>query len=198
MAERKIIIREATLADLDSIVYLYTSYMFDSYFMKFGSSFVKKYLKLILTSRNCIILVAEENRVVGFIIGTINCKRLLTELIFNKVIFCTWVKNILSIPGLVFESLGLIFYPFNTRLESVNAELLFIAIEPAYRKKGLAAGLINRTLSLMRQKGIKQIKVSVLIKNQAVNILLEKLGFQKMKTFKLFRKEMHLYSFEEC
>lgn len=196
MAEREILIRKAILGDLYDIFPLYTNYMFDSYLLKFGNSFVKKYLKIIMMSLNCCTLVAVENHIVGFIMVTFNSRKMLSELFFNIEMLCVWIKQILVHPRLTFESLELILYPFNTCLKNVNAEFLFIAIEPTYRNRDLATNLIKEVLSLMRQKGIKKVKVSTLVKNEAVNALLKKLGFEIKKTFRLFKKYMYLYSYE--
>lgn len=196
MIEKEIIIRKANLDDLGGIFYLYTNYMFDSYLLRFRDSFIKKYLKIILKSQHCSTLVAVDNHIVGFIMVTFNSRKILSEFFFNIEMLCMWIKQILIHPSFAFESLELMFYPFNTHLKNVNAEFLFIAIEPIYRNRDLATKLIKEALSLMRQKGIKSIKVSTLVKNEAINSLLKKLGFEIKKTFRLFKKYMYLYSYE--
>jgi len=196
MVERELLIRKASLGDLYDIFPLYTNYMFDSYLLRFGDSFVKKYLKIIMVSPNCCTLVAVENHIVGFIMVTFNSRKMLSESFFNIGMLCGLIKQILLHPRFIFESLELILYPFNTCLKDVNAEFLFIAIEPAYRNKGLATTLIKEALNLIRQQGIKKAKVSTLVKNEAVNVLLGKLGFEMKKTFRLFKKYMYLYSYE--
>jgi len=187
MAEREILIREATLDDLDEIFYLYTNYMFDSYLLKFGGPFVKKYLKIIINSKNCVTLVVRENYIAGFIMATFNSKKILSKLSFNIEMLCVWIKQVLVRPSLALESLELIFYPLNTSMKNVNAELLFIAIEPTHRKRNLSTKLIKEVLNLMRQKGIKKVKVSTLTENEAVNALLKNMGFEVEKTFRLFK-----------
>lgn len=196
MVEREILIREATPDDLKSIFYLYSNYMFDSYLLKFGSSFVKKYLKVILKSKNCVTLVVVESHIVGFIMATLNCKKLLYELFFNIEILSSWIKQVLARSGMAFKSLGLILYLLNTSIKNVNTEFLFIAIEPAYRKREVGTNLIKRVLNLMKQNGIKKVKVSTLVSNESVNALLKKLGFELKKTFKLLKKHMYLYVYE--
>lgn len=198
MAREEILIREATLDDLNSIFYLYTNYMFDSYLLKFGSSFVERYLKVILESKNCITLVAVESHIAGFIMATFNCKKILCELFFNIEILSSWVKQVLARPSMAFKSLGLIFYSLNTGIKNVNTEFLFIAIEPRYRKRDLATNLIKNVLNLMKQNGIKKVKVSTVVDNEAVNALLKKLGFELKKTFRLFNKYMYLYEHSLC
>jgi ribosomal protein S18 acetylase RimI-like enzyme len=193
MAEKEILIRQAAPDDLNSIVRFYTDYMFDSYLLKFGSAFINNYLKTILTSKDCITLIADDGRAVGFIMSTFDCKKTQARLIFNMGIFREWLKKVLRHPGAALESLGLVFYPFNTQVKGVNAELLFIAIEPSYRNQQLAAKLIKETLALMKQRGVRKVKVSTLVKNGPVNTLLNKMGFKINKTFRLFKKYMYLY-----
>lgn len=196
MPEKRILIREAKLIDLEDIFYLYDSYMFDSYLLKFGRTFVKKYLKVIIRSKDCTTLVAGRDHLAGFIMATFNSKKILSELFFNIEILSAWIKGVFLRPVLAFECLGLISYPFNTYLKNVNAEFLFIAIEPTYRKRNIATRLIKEVLDLMRQRRIKRVKVTALVRNEAVNRLLAKLGFKVEKTFRLFNKYMYLYSYQ--
>jgi ribosomal protein S18 acetylase RimI-like enzyme len=198
MAEREILIRAAVQEDLKDILYLYTEYMFDSHFSKLGNSFVENYLKVILKSKNCITLVASENHAVGFIMAAFDCRSLSRELFFNIQILLSCIKQVLAHPGLAFKSLGLIFYPFNAGVRDVNSELLFITIEPGHRNKDLGVNLIKKALDLIKERGIREVKVSTLTANEAVNKLLKKLGFELEKTFKLFGKNMYLYVHRIC
>ena len=193
MAEREILIRVALREDLKDALRLYTEHMFDSHLSKFGNSFVENYLKIILESKNCVTLVASESRAIGFIMAAFDSRRLSCELFFNIQIPFSCIKRVLAHPGMAFKSLGLIFYPFNAGVRGVNSELLFIAIEPEYRNKDLGANLIKKALDLIKEKGIKEVKVSTLVANEAVNRLLKKLGFELKKNFKLFRKNMYLH-----
>ncbi|OGW75970.1 MAG: hypothetical protein A2Z72_04725 [Omnitrophica bacterium RBG_13_46_9] len=195
MAEKNILIRQACPKDLEDIFRLYNNYMFDSYLKRFGGLFVRRYLKIILGSRYCISLVAAENQTVGFITATFDSRKLLSELFLDAGMFRLWLERAILHLGLVFKSLELVFYPLNTRLKDVNAELLFIAIEPAYRKRNLAISLISEVLASMKKKGVKKVKVSTHIKNAPVNALLGKIGFRVEKTFRLFKKPMCLYGY---
>jgi|GEM_PF-3002138 len=198
MAEREILIRIASREDLKDALRLYTEHMFDSHLSRFGNSFVENYLKIILESKNCITLVASESRTVGFIMAAFDSRKLSCELFFNFQIPLSCIKRVLAHPGMAFKSLGLIFYPFITGVKGINSELLFIAIEPEYRNKDLGANLIKKALDLIKEKGIKEVKVSTLVANEAINRLLKKLGFEPGKTFKLFGKNMYLYARKIC
>ena len=190
------LIRKATVADLEGIFYLYANYMFDSYFIKFGESFVKRYLQIIIKSSDCITLVAEGSGMSGFIMATLDSKKLLFRMLLSIKMVSLWAKQILRHPHLVLESLGFLFYPSGTRIKDISAELLFIAILPDYRQKGLAGNLIAQALIFMKQKNVLRVKVSTLAGNEAVNALLHKEGFKFEREFRLLKKHIYLYSFD--
>lgn len=194
MDEKEILIREAGERDLGDMVSLYADFMFDSYLVKLGRSFIEGYLKVIIKSQNCISLVAGDSRVAGFIMAAINSRGLLFNFMLSSLPFIC-IKLVFSRPRLVVDMLELFLYSFRTSMKRINAEFLFIAIEPAYRHRGIASDLISRVLDFMHKRGIKRVKVTVLADNKPVNALLGRMGFRMEKTFRMFRKDMCLYSF---
>lgn len=195
MAQKKILIREAGISDSKDILRLYERYMFDSYLLKFGSSFVLRYLRIILNSKDCRSFIAEEDNVaVGFIAAAFDSKMILSKIFKDIKIIAIYLKQIFLRPGLFLTSLGIIFYSRRTYLEGVSAELLFISIEPRCREIGLAKKLIEEELKVMKSKGIKKVKVSAAKENKIVNILLNKLGFKLERFFSFLGKKTCLYS----
>ncbi|MDP8234625.1 MAG: hypothetical protein P9M06_07540 [Candidatus Saelkia tenebricola] len=194
MVETQKIIRDASPGDLDVIFQLYVDYMFDSYLLKFGCNFIRRYLGLIIKSKNCISLVVEDKNVAGFIMAALNSKKLFSELLSDWKLFLIYFKQLLINPICFLQILELPFYPFKSYIRSVNAELLFISINPQSRGENNAINLIGSVLSVMNRNKIKKVKVSTSIKNIAVNSLLRKMGFKKEKFFRLFKKDMYLHS----
>lgn len=196
MAEREILIREACEDDLKGIYRLYADYMFDSSLLRFGRAFVEEYLKVIVRSKGCVTLIAKKGHAVGFIMVAFNSRKLFLRIFFNRRIIYRWLKQGLTNPKMALGGLESLYYPARTYLERVKAEFLFIAIEPEYRRIGLAARLINEVLSQMSKKEIEKVKVTTLADNNSVNKLLHKLGFKVEKEFKFFKKLMYLHSYE--
>lgn len=198
MAEREILIREATFSDLDGIFHLYNNYMFDSYLSRFGGIFVKRYLRSIIDSKDCISLVAEETKdgALGFIMATMDTKKIMIKLLFDAGILWAGLRQILFHPISLLKGMELGLYPFKAYLKGVDAEFLFIAVKPEYRKINLGRELIEKAIAVMNCKGIKRIKVSTIARNEIVNSLLRKLGFKIERTFMMFGKGMYLYSYE--
>ena len=82
-----------------------------------------------------------------------------------------------------------------TRLPYTKAELLFIAIKPECREKGVAVKLIQIALEELRNRNIAKVKVTVVRHNTVVNNLLRKLGFNLIRSFDFYGKEMNLYNY---
>lgn len=193
MAEN-ILIRKANAGDLEAIFNLYAGYMFDSYLLKLGKSFVEKYLKIIVESEDCITLIAQDRNPVGFIMAALDCKKIFSRVFFNMQILRLWTAGVIKNPLLGLESLAFLLYPFTARLKDINAELLFIAVRPDFRKQGIAGSLISRVLLFMKQKNIARVKVSALIDNKNVNALLRKEGFKIVRELSLLNRSAYLYS----
>ncbi len=76
----------------------------------------------------------------------------------------------------------------------LKAEMLFIAVEPGSRSKGIATELINCTLVEMKKRGTEKVRVSTDQSNIEVNKLLQKMGFDFVKSHYLYGKKMCLYN----
>jgi len=196
MDKREILIREASLNDLNDILLLYNNYMYDSYMARMGPRFVKHYLKVILGSRECVSFVAENNGVVGFIMASRDQRKIKSRLLLNMQLLTFWCKEFLKNPGVAIGALEVAKYPFLAFVKGVKTELLFISIMPEYRKMGIALKLIRSTLEYMKHKGVREVKVTTVRANDAVNELLKNMGFIKKRSFRLFAKEMNLYTKE--
>ena len=185
------------MPDLDKILRLYMGQMFDSYLSGFGDSFVKGFLKVILKSKNCSTFIAEMDDASGFIMAVFDRGKLLQELFSDLEFLSSCAVRILTRPVLVLKSISLVWYLFNRPCASgIKSELLFIAIDPGYRRIGLGTDLINKSLNSIKENGLKKVRVSTIAANKAVNLLLKEMGFQIDKTFKLFGKKMYAYNYE--
>jgi ribosomal protein S18 acetylase RimI-like enzyme len=196
MDKKEILIRKADLNDLESIHYLYARYMPDSYLYKLGDSFIKSYLAVILGSKNCAGFIAEEKNAAGFIIAALNRERLSAELLSSAKFLFSCVAQALTHPVIFLKSISLVFYLINRNAYGIDSELLFIAIDPDYRREGLGSDLVKKSLNFMKENGIKNVRVSTVAGNKAAGELLIKLGFKLQKTFKLLGKVTYLYAYE--
>jgi len=65
-----------------------------------------------------------------------------------------------------------------------SAEIISLAVDPIWRKKGIGKTLTNFLINNFKEKGVKEISLHVRIKNKAGITLYQNLGFQILKTIK--------------
>lgn len=196
MVKKEIIIRVASLADIDGIFCLYKRYMFDPYLLTLGDNFVKRYLEKILRNNNSIAFVAENEELVGFIVGTLDRKKIICCLLFDFILFITWLKKTIIYPKHFLKILEFLKYPFLTKINNVKAELLFIAVKPEFRNSKIATAMIKRSLNYMQNAGIKHVEVTVMSNNVPANNILKKIGFINKSKINFLNKNMNLYYFD--
>ncbi|HKV73554.1 MAG TPA: ribosomal protein S18-alanine N-acetyltransferase [Gemmatimonadales bacterium] len=61
-----------------------------------------------------------------------------------------------------------------------ESEILNLAVIPGYRRRGLARGLLEHSLALLRRDGIRQVFLEVRTSNQPAQQLYEHFGFRPM------------------
>lgn len=74
--------------------------------------------------------------------------------------------------------------------------MLFVAVEPEFRKKGAARSLVDRALKNIYDKGIDKVKVTTVKTNKIVNKFLESYGARFEREFEFYGKDMILYTFK--
>ena len=65
-----------------------------------------------------------------------------------------------------------------------SAEIISLAVDPIWRKKGIGKTLTNFLINNFKEKGVKEISLHARIKNKAGITLYQNLGFQILKTIK--------------
>ncbi len=61
------------------------------------------------------------------------------------------------------------------------AELVSVAVDPAYTGKGVASALMDSTLRRLRRRGVTRLRLMVKITNQRALAFYEKYGFRKIR-----------------
>ena len=191
-------IRVAEKSDINRIIELFTKYIDNSFFAELGKPFLRNIFEgLILSNYGVNFVFVIDSKIVGFISGTSNSIKLLKDILFKKVLirsamifFRPFFKQSVKLKRL-WESLLYI----NRRMSApLKAEMLFIAVEPGSRSKGIATELINCTLVEMKKRGTEKVRVSTDQSNIEVNKLLQKMGFDFVKSHYLYGKKMCLYN----
>jgi ribosomal protein S18 acetylase RimI-like enzyme len=192
-------IRPTKESDIDIMVELFTSYINNSFFAELGRTFLRPFLKVLVQSPYVLSFIySVESKIIGFICSTYDCSGLFREIFIKRGIVLGMVilKRILKKPVVLKNLWESALYVLGVGVirDSIKAELLFIAIEPDYRLRGVATQLINHTLVELKKRGVQKVRVSADQCNISVNRLLQKLDFELISPFQLFGKRMFLYN----
>ena len=66
-----------------------------------------------------------------------------------------------------------------TAAENMEGRILSIATDLAYKRRGIGKALINHTINMMREKGVRRIRLEVKTNNTNAQRFYYKIGFQK-------------------
>lgn len=198
VASVKIRIEPMKKDDIARVVELYQQYMPSTFIKNLGESFLFSLWHCLVSSKLCynLVLIAE-GEIAGFICATLDSHKMVKELIrknwlyFLRLCLLNFNRNFAYLRA----GFQIPFYLRKASLNNIKSELLFISIEPPYRRQNLAKRLIFTILAEFRKNGITQTKVTVLKDNLIVNELLLNSGFILSKEFRFYNKEMCLYSY---
>ena len=70
-----------------------------------------------------------------------------------------------------------------------SAELVSLAVDPAYRAQGIAAALIASTLRRLRRRGVERLWLTVKVTNRAAIRLYDRYGFRKSRLVKQYYED---------
>ena len=70
-----------------------------------------------------------------------------------------------------------------------NAEIVSLAVHPDYRRRGLAAALLRRTLRALRDAGARRAELMVRTGNQAGARLYRTFGFRRVRTVRRYYED---------
>lgn len=162
----------------------------------FGEDFLKILYEGIVQSRYGFGYVyVEDSEIVGFISGTSNSSKLMSDvyrkkfLPFGKVIFRFSLRK----PGTLNSVIQSIRYP---RLaDQVSAELLSIAVIPEYRKKGVGKELVNALINHFDDLGISKFNVSVDQRLDGASKFYKELGFKYSGKIEIYKRTLDNFSY---
>lgn len=184
---------KAKISDIDIMVNMHMNYIGDSFFSYLGKKFLRIiYSELVTSKYASSYLYFENNQVAGYISFVLNKKAL-----FIKILFAKCFAILFSLSFKTFFKC--IFYCFNSieyiiKKQYCKAEFLFIAVDPAFRNNNIASELIDFSETILKQKNIYKIQVSVCDSNQISQNLLKNKNYIFYRIINFYGKKMHIYS----
>ena len=190
-------IRPMTLDDVNAATALHMAHLSHSFFAKIGRRFVRRvYRRLVLSPHGIAFVCDAENRVQAFITATYDSGALRREFLCKDA----WVAGTyvfaaaLRRSWIVARAIETLAYGSKTDLPEIQAEMLFISLDPHLRRQGLAIGLICQVLDAFMAKEVQRVKVTTEAANTPVNQLLARMGFERQFEFPLHGKTMFLHA----
>lgn len=179
-------IREMTQTDAAWAADRHAELMADSVFALFGREFLRGLYTTIAASRRGVAFVLEENGTpAGAIASTTDRPGLLLEWAARKRLTPVFTAAARFLTDrrcrrLILQSPR---YLLRASKKGCRAEMIFITVAPAARRRGAARELIEKTLDAMRQKGVTRACVSIESANAPISALLTDMGFKKVDSF---------------
>lgn len=165
------------------------------YLPTLGLNILKIIYEGLLKDRKSFGYVSEENEeIMGFVTGSENTDNLFKEIIKKKFVqlFYYTLLSVIKKPSL---ARGIIqTFKYNKKVKTgTSAEMISLAIKKEYRNRGLGKELIDKAISNFKKRGISKIKLSVNRSNLNANGFYQKTGWEYVRTFDIYNKEMNIY-----
>lgn len=184
--------------DIPRVARFHSSYIPYSTFAQLGIPFLKTLYQGFLSSDYGFVYTYwEGEEMQGFIAGATDSQCLLKSLFPRRLFFLLMVslKALFRHPGLLFLLFQTFHYPRMVNLNQTKAELLFIAVKPESRERGIGSKLILKSLEELKRRGIDRVKVSVERNNWGAINLLKKMHFSQERSFSFYHRERILFSY---
>jgi glycosyltransferase involved in cell wall biosynthesis/ribosomal protein S18 acetylase RimI-like enzyme len=179
-----VVIRPATVADAAAMARLHADGMPDAFLPTLGQPFLARLYRAIAADPNAVALVAEGvDGVVGFAAGVTSVRAFYRRFARGHGPAAALVAAPhLVRPRVVRQVLETARYPAqgdagNGRLP--DAELLSIAVDPAWRAGGTGRALADGVLAGLAARGVGELKVVVGAANPGANRFYAKVGFRE-------------------
>ncbi len=183
--------------DISQVARFHSLYIPHSTFAQLGIPFLKTLYHSLLKSRYGFVYTYWEGKEMqGFIAGATDSQRLLRSLFLGHFLFFLGIslRALFRHPRLLSSLFQTFQYSRKVSLPQTKAELLFIAVNPESRRRGIGSKLILRSLEELKRRGINGVKVSVERNDQKTINLLQKMHFCQEKKFSFYQRERVLLS----
>ncbi|MGH9030442.1 MAG: GNAT family N-acetyltransferase, partial [Acidimicrobiales bacterium] len=185
--------RIANSRDVRRLAELHRSQLPHSFLASLGSRFLVHLYVAIVRSKHSLAIVATagDHRVVGFVAGTENTRRLYGRFLARHCFTAgiTAIRAVVGSPGRVLETLRYGSTSGGSIDRLPDAELLSMAVDPAFRGGGIGRDLVVALTEEFARRGVTSSRVVVGAENASAVRLYERCGFKRVGDFELHRGE---------
>jgi len=171
---------------------IHYSVLTESFLNNFGLDFLERIYTNLLESKDCILLVCEENEVVvGYALAFTDYSKFFQTAISKKILLgLSVVATLLRKPSFIKKILPSIL---KRQKEGNHAELQFIAVTQENRGKNIGTKLIEQLNLELKLKGIKNYLVGTKSENILSNQFYKKIGFKHVSVKYYFGDKLNFY-----
>lgn len=177
-SKRGTLIRRGIGADARDLARLHADGMPGAFLPSLGDAFMRRMYRAMVKDPDAIVVVADlEGRVVGFATGVRSVKSFYRRFALRHGVQAAVVTAPRLIRASTFRRVSeTARYPVGTG-GLPDAELLSIAVAPAFRRTGVGRRLADEVLRGLARGGVRELKVVVGPDNPTANAFYEDLGF---------------------
>lgn len=190
-------IEPARRAAIDEICRIHLESLPDGFLAEIGARALGELYREIVASSLGLGLVQPEGlHVAAFVIATEDTGKLFRRVMRRRwpVLFWSLLGLVVRRPSTVVRAVELALYPLRAARTVERAELLAIAVDRPFRRRGYATRLIHALDATFAGRGVGSYRVTVERDNAAANALYQALGFVLTRPFTMFGREWNLYS----
>lgn len=165
----------------------------DDFLPSLGTDFLELvYYPQAIRSKHATTLVAcIDEQSIGFVTIAHNSIRFNRDVLRDNLmqVAAYAVRSILRNPGYLVKSLEVFWSAVATPRDPILGEIAFIAVEKAYRGRGVGKQLVGAALDYLRQNHIPYCRTKTLAKNSNVIKMYEGMGWHVREQFRLIGRE---------
>jgi ribosomal protein S18 acetylase RimI-like enzyme len=192
-------LRPGRPSDVDAVAQLHAGAIAEGFLSSLGPRFLRRLYRRILREPGSFLVVAEDDGVVaGFIAGSLSLGRL-----YRSFLVRDGTLAVLGAPGRVLRSLPRLIEtlrhggPGTTPGEKGDGaaaggdlsggELLSVAVDPAWRGRGVGGALVVRFIAELEARGVASAHVVLGADNAPATALYQAAGFHAARTFEMHK-----------
>ena len=185
-------IRKPNKEEIEEIVNLHLASLKEGALYHLGKNVLKIVYEEILDDKGSFILVYESNKKIAGVAASTKDVKLLFDKVkskhFSRIVFNVLRSSLIN-PKLPFRLLQK--YP-----SKINSELLFLYVDKSQRGKGIGELLVNGTSKKFNNMNVREYKITILSSNSRGKKFYERIGFNKIKTYRSLGEERDIYLYK--
>ena len=192
------IFRKLQEKDAKVVAQIHVRSILTGFISKLNPVFVEFLYREIAKSKYAFCYVCEdESKVIGFICGGLDTKKLFRELILKKGVFLVipLLRYIMDF-GMPRKIVDNIFYPMKFKDKFPKAEILSVAVSGEAKGTGVGKIIMERAIQEFGRRGITSVKALTDCKNVASNKYYIKSGFDLVSKVKRHDHYLNVYVLE--